>query len=800
MSIERFLQLSLSGQIVLAAFLLFLGQGLEWIALVVALFVLIAYLVVDKYKIFQLNPLGLNVLTLLVAGFCIYNLFFYAAPFQIVTNTANALLLMELILLLRKKTFHTYWLIFLLSFFQVIVGSAFRQQTGFGLLLLLFMTIALISLTSLTFYRQAEEPTEECNKDKKTQEKQTAADSESLLRSSVRNSQQRVKRIPFCFSLTWKLAVTGLFSLLISVLVFLLTPRFGEGAYLGLPGRGSGSAASIGFNDVIRLGDLGPRQKDPTIVCQVKLFEGNTETPAQNPSQLYLRGVTVNTYENRQWRFRNHLERDFFSQPNKRLKKFDNLKTKVTEENDSHSDLTTRIQYDIQPTGRLEAFAVWPFYPCDLVQFRIAFTFNVLDQRLNRRDFIARQRHVFEFYAPSVQHGVQTEITPKLYPQEFVPLLQSPKDENGDSLVPSARKLAEKWLEEAGLSVENDGVEKVARQLCRKLRDSGEYVYSLNPQTRNRNLDPLEDFLSEHKAGHCEFFASALTMLLRSVNIPAQPVIGYATNEYNKYGNYYTVRQRHAHAWVDVWIPGSQLDLDYDQPTPPIVTADNFNSYKKTWSESDWFYGAWLRLDPTPSVSQEETQINAFLDWFGGLFDWMNVQWEKYMIKMDPNTQQRQVYDPIRHFWDNSKLYRWLRSFFGKASIKTHLTVLILIFIGLYWTIKLLKAFWKWLQIRFKFKASGLRVVEARVEFYRRYEKTLRRRGFSRRADQTPLEFALELEELPQFADWSIRPKEIAMKYYAVRYGGETASAEWIRSVHREAVGVRRQETVGNRQ
>ena len=540
MSIERFLQLSLSGQIVLAAFLLFLGQGLEWIALAVALFVLVAFLVVDKYKLFQLNPLGLNILTLLVAGFCVYNLFFYGSPFQIVSNTANGLLLMELILLLRRKTFHTYWLIFLLSFFQVVVGSAFRQQTTFGILLLVFVTIALISLSALTFYRQAEEPTEDIVK--KPQDKKTEPAAESPLQSSVRNAQQRGKRFPFCFSLTWKLIATGLFSLLVSVTVFLLTPRFGEGSYLGFPGSGSGAPASIGFNDVIRLGELGPRQKDSTIVCQVKLFEGDTDAPAQKPIQLYLRGVTVNSYENRQWRFRNHPYREPFSQPDERLKQYVNLKSDVTDLNqDSQSDLTTRILYSINPTGRLDAFAVWPFYPRDLVQFRMFFTFNALDQRLSRREFITRQRHAYEFYAPSVEYGVQVEITPKLYPQEFASLIQMPKDDNGDTLIPSARKLADRWLEEAGLSVENDGVEKVARQLCRKLRDSGEYAYSLNPQTRNRNLDPLEDFLSEHKVGHCEFFASALTMLLRSLNVPAQPVIGYVTNEYSKYGEYFTI-------------------------------------------------------------------------------------------------------------------------------------------------------------------------------------------------------------------------------------------------------------------
>ena len=469
MSIERFLQLSLSGQIVLAAFLLFLGQGLEWIALAVALFVLVAFLVVDKYKLFQLNPLGLNILTLLVAGFCVYNLFFYGSPFQIVSNTANGLLLMELILLLRRKTFHTYWLIFLLSFFQVVVGSAFRQQTTFGILLLVFVTIALISLSALTFYRQAEEPTEDIVK--KPQDKKTEPAAESPLQSSVRNAQQRGKRFPFCFSLTWKLIATGLFSLLVSVTVFLLTPRFGEGSYLGFPGSGSGAPASIGFNDVIRLGELGPRQKDSTIVCQVKLFEGDTDAPAQKPIQLYLRGVTVNSYENRQWRFRNHPYREPFSQPDERLKQYVNLKSDVTDLNqDSQSDLTTRILYSINPTGRLDAFAVWPFYPRDLVQFRMFFTFNALDQRLSRREFITRQRHAYEFYAPSVEYGVQVEITPKLYPQEFASLIQMPKDDNGDTLIPSARKLADRWLEEAGLSVENDGVEKVARRHRLRLR------------------------------------------------------------------------------------------------------------------------------------------------------------------------------------------------------------------------------------------------------------------------------------------------------------------------------------------
>ncbi|MBR0236606.1 MAG: DUF3488 domain-containing protein [Thermoguttaceae bacterium] len=766
MTIERFLQLSLSGQIILAAYLLFSGQDVYWGAPVVAALVLISFFVVDKYQLFHLSSFWINTATILITCWCLYDIVFYVSPFQLTVRVANGLTLIEMVLLLRRKTFHNYWLLFLLSFFLVVVGSAFRQNTIFGFLLLLFMTNALVSLTALTFYRQANEG-DEAGKE-----------------SAVKTGRASSERIPICSRLIWKHVFIGLFSLLICALFFVFTPRFGEGAFLGIPGRNGAFRPTVGFNDVVRLGELGPSQKDQSIVCQVKLFQGDSDAPAIKPMQLYLRGVALNVYENRQWRFQNHSRHELFPQPTSALKKFGALRTKAsTEDNISDLDLTTRIQYNQQPTGRIEAFTVWPFYPRDRVQYRIVFSFNGLDQRLKRNEFYTRQPHTYEFYSPSVQHGIQVEITPKLYPQEFAPLLQIPYDDDGNALIPNAQKLAEKWLDEAGMSVEKDGVEAVARHLCRKLRDSGEHVYSLNPQPRNRNLDPLEDFLSEHKAGHCEFFASALTMILRSVGIPAQLVVGYATNEYYKYGHYFIVRQSCAHAWVDVWIPPSQLDLDYDSPVPSIVTAENFNSYKKTWPQRDWRYGGWLRLDPTPSVSEEDAQVNAFLDWFGSMFDWMNVQWEKYMITMDSKTQQTQVYAPIWNAGQQFSFVRWIKKVFHNLSVRTVLTVLILIFIGLYWTIKLLKVLWKWLQFRFKLKGSSLIAVEVRIEFYRRFEKALQRRGFTRRADQTPLEFALELEGLPQFANWTIRPKEIAMKYYAVRYGGETASAEWIRSV-----------------
>lgn len=67
--------------------------------------------------------------------------------------------------------------------------------------------------------------------------------------------------------------------------------------------------------------------------------------------------------------------------------------------------------------------------------------------------------------------------------------------------------------------------------------------------------DPNEVFLFVIKAGHCEFFASAMTLMCQSVGIPARLVSGFASPEYNESGDYFLVRGSDAHAWVEVYFP-----------------------------------------------------------------------------------------------------------------------------------------------------------------------------------------------------------------------------------------------------
>ena len=67
--------------------------------------------------------------------------------------------------------------------------------------------------------------------------------------------------------------------------------------------------------------------------------------------------------------------------------------------------------------------------------------------------------------------------------------------------------------------------------------------------------DPLAFFLFDAREGHCEYFATAMTVMLRAVGIPARLTIGFLAGEYNPVGGSWTVRRKHSHLWTEAWFP-----------------------------------------------------------------------------------------------------------------------------------------------------------------------------------------------------------------------------------------------------
>jgi protein-glutamine gamma-glutamyltransferase len=81
--------------------------------------------------------------------------------------------------------------------------------------------------------------------------------------------------------------------------------------------------------------------------------------------------------------------------------------------------------------------------------------------------------------------------------------------------------------------------------------------------------DPLANFLFERRTGHCEYFASSMAVMLRSLHIPSRMVTGFRGGEFNDLTGEYVVRASDAHSWVEAYFPGSGW-ISFD-PTPAAI-------------------------------------------------------------------------------------------------------------------------------------------------------------------------------------------------------------------------------------
>jgi hypothetical protein len=110
------------------------------------------------------------------------------------------------------------------------------------------------------------------------------------------------------------------------------------------------------------------------------------------------------------------------------------------------------------------------------------------------------------------------------------------------------------------------GVQAPAALLDRLRRHFSGFRYTLQfDEASGAAREPVRDFLERTQAGHCELFASAAVLLLRTRGVPARFVTGFRSTEYNAIGGYGVVRGRDAHAWVEAFVDGRWRTFD---PTP----------------------------------------------------------------------------------------------------------------------------------------------------------------------------------------------------------------------------------------
>ncbi len=316
---------------------------------------------------------------------------------------------------------------------------------------------------------------------------------------------------------------------------FLLFPRVGMG-FLSFGGDTGRHMA--GFSGEVELGGFGVIRTDPTVVLRVLPQDGQEPSPSRS---FRLRGTSFDRYDGVRWtRTRERPER-----------LASELGTFTLQRQTHGREARMRIILDaIEPPVL--------FFPAGTVG---------LDVPPRVEGGIDVQRQLVRGRGLDVRYldgdGLQQRYTAIYEPDR--PYDAAPLEGEERALYLHLPEVSAR-LRELARRVAGEGDDAArARRLEAWLRDSGELVYSLEqPDTEGR--DPLEVFLFEAKRGHCEYFSTALAVLLRAIGVPSRNVTGFVGGSYNAYGGYYAIRQGDAHSWVEAYVDERWETFD---PTPP---------------------------------------------------------------------------------------------------------------------------------------------------------------------------------------------------------------------------------------
>lgn len=509
-------------------------------------------------------------------------------------------------------------------------------------------------------------------------------------------------------------------------LVFVLFPRVGLG-FLSF-GRDESQRIS-GFGANVALGDFGVIRTDPTVVLRVTPPDMSASPPPLRA--LRMRGTSFERYDGRRWT------------------RSPTLYSTGVGRMDSYYPAPRRMPDPArdQPWGVVLDALDEPviFTPPSTVGLEIA---------PNVTGGVEVGRDIHHIPGVEVRYGdadglglrytawtsrdpADRDVAEALDPEEARRYLQVPE---GHAAV---AELARQWTE--GASTDEERV----RMIAARLRDSGEYAYSLEmPRVGART--PLEVFLLEAKQGHCEYFSTALAIQLRTLGIPTRNVTGFLGGQLNRYGGYYAISQGDAHSWVEVFLPGR----------------------------------GWVAVDPTPPSRDELAPDTGLLPWLRDLVDAARTRWSEHVVGYDLRSQVS-LYRDVRRFFRElggderpargasgagARAPPWLWAALGVAAA---LALVIL-------------------RLRRRPKAEPPVDAGAReaVRLYRALDAALAKLGHARPAGRTPLEHVAALEEAG-FGALELA-REVTERYLGARYGGRAIDPPELERLTREVAALRR--------
>jgi protein-glutamine gamma-glutamyltransferase len=726
MTLDRYFRFSSYALIATGFLMLVATHQLDWLSVTLFGGVLIYSWFVDAGRVqWRLSPTLVSVLMLIFLPF----------PFidWLVLKTSPIVALIHFIFfaaamkLAQPKRQRDWLWLYVVAFFQMLLAAGMMIDTTFFVLLLLFLFSAVSTLVSFEM-RRAQHSLTANSRNEETGELEFWRET---------TNARKTLSPPRARSLVWFSAASLIIILLLATPLFLAMPR------LALRNSGAGwmqGASLSGFSDSVRLGEVGQLKLNPQLVMRVRV----NQPPDQYRSSLRWRGITLDFYDGGSWR--------------------DSLSWRGTRRLGARPVTRRGGTYWVNEAASLSYTQTAPaltqqtFYlePLDTPTIFAApqpmFVEGVPSLWRDESDGLWTSNHALNRLVYRVESDTRRPSDKELREdnaREYTQALRLRYTQLPKNFDPRIGQLA------ASVTKGTTTTFDMARWIEQHLRE--QYSYSLNLQ-RTDDGEPVADFLFNVQAGHCEYFASAMTLMLRTQGIPARIVNGFQMGEYSEISDFYTVRQSDAHSWVEVYFPKYGW-VAFD-PTPSaglnqyennwLATVRHFGeSLEMFWLESVIGFGAneqaslVFRLHRT--ISQYQAELSTSLaEWRLGFSDLLEA------MRTDLSPQNASA---------------WGRAIF------THPLILLLFALGLVLGGLVLwrKQTRSW-QRRIKHEPTA-----SAIAFYQEMVESLARAGHQRLPEQTPQEFAASVS-LPGVS-------AITNLYQQVRFGGKSLSEAEIQQI-----------------
>ncbi len=626
-----------------------------------------------------------------------------------VAALAHLIVFLAAVKLLQQKKDRDWVFLYLISFFEILLAAGLSFSPIFLISLSVYMLCGLTTIVAFEIYKSKRIMAE-------TETRLLVAPDSGIFKHARRYSKRSVeaRRLPFVAIFLFVLIF------ILALPLFLLAPRSGAAM---LSRSGSSLTNFIGFSENVTLGAIGSLKRDKAIVMRVRLDD------ASSGREFRWRGVALDEFTGHGWRKSPEARRPFEL---KNDRGFYQLGT-----TESLHRLTTQTIF-LEPIESPVLFAA----PRP-VALQGDFSFVRMDGegsvQARRREF---ERVVYKALSDTTVPDVallRRDDTP--YPIAFQRYLQLPPAI--DSRI-NAR--ANAMVANAQARNRYDEARAIESQL------QSDYGYSLDMKAGGP--DPLADFLFNVKVGHCEYFSTAMAVMLRTRGIATRVVNGFLPGEYNEAAGAFTVRQSDAHSWVEVYFPETN---------------------------------SWVTFDPTPAAGRSEPIRSGVVGQLEKYAEAFELMWFQYVVGYDKQEQRSLATSlqnrlvSFRHFVSSIfiRIVRMVPTNL-RGIIPAGMTLaagLILFLLAR----RIRRLGWR----RFLRRSDRERSYdESMVVFYQRLTSLLAQRGIRRDADLTPLEFAGSLD-VPEAL-------KITRAYNRVRFGHQRLLPEEIDEIQQALLSLER--------